>query len=490
MSMNKIQIMTFSAGILLLASCSGIPESPVEKNALPPVFPDITDVTIPLNIAPLNFRTTVPAEKIILRIESGTDKLIVSGKDKIRIPANRWRNLLERSAGSSLNLTVWVKENDGWSKYSSFKIHVKKEPVDPYLVYRRIAPGYESWSEMGIYQRDLASFKESTIIDNRLLPGNCMNCHSFNHNDPEQMMLHLRGNIGATMLVKDGVVTKLNTRTKETGLNCVYPYWHPSGSYIAYSVNSISQFFHSVKDKRIEVMDSRSDLVVFDIAARKLLTSGLISTEGSFETFPVFSADGKTLFFCSAPKATIPDDYDEIKYSLCSISFDDASGTFGKTIDTLVSSHKTGKSISFPRTSHDGRYIMFTLSDYGNFSIWHREADLWLLSLADGSIKPVTSVNSEEADSYHSWSSGSRWFVFTSRRSDGLYSRPYFSWMDENGEATKPFMLPQRNPDYYDYSFQSFNVPELVTGKVNTDGRKMLKTIGTEAKSVTFEVKE
>jgi dipeptidyl aminopeptidase/acylaminoacyl peptidase len=220
------------------------------------------------------------------------------------------------------------------------------------------------------------------------------------------------------------------------------------------------------------------------------LTTSLISAEGSFETFPVFSADGKTLYFCSATKATIPDDYNNIKYNLCSISFDASSGTFGKTIDTLVSSHKTGKSISFPRTSHDGRYIMFTLSDYGNFSIWHREADLWLLSLTDGSIRPIESVNSKEADSYHSWSSGSRWFVFASRRSDGLYSRVYFSWMDENGEATKPFMLPQRNPDYYDYSFQSFNVPELVTGKVNTDGRKMLKTIGSEAKSVTFEVKE
>lgn len=490
MCMNKIQIMAFSAGILLLASCSGIPDNPAVQDSLPPVFPDITGVTIPLNIAPLNFKTTVPSEKIILRIENGTGKLTVRGKDQIRIPVNRWRNLLEQSAGSSLNLTVWAKEDNGWSKYSPFKIYIRKEPIDPYLVYRRIAPGYESWSEMGIYQRNLTSFKESTIIDNRLLPGNCMNCHSFNQNDPEQMMLHLRGNIGATMLVKDGVVTKLNTRTKETGLNCVYPYWHPSGSYIAFSVNSISQFFHSVKEKRIEVMDSRSDLAVFDIAAGKLITTKLISSEESFETFPVFSADGKTLYFCSAQKATIPDDYRNIKYSLCSISFDATSGTFGNSVDTLVSSYRTGKSISFPRTSHDGKYIMFTLSDYGNFSIWHREADLWLLSLADGSVKPLKSVNSDEADSYHSWSSGSRWFVFASRRSDGLYSRAYFSWIDENGEATKPFMLPQKNPDYYDFSFQSFNVPELVTGKVNTDGRKMLKTIGSEAKSVTFEVKE
>jgi Tol biopolymer transport system component len=230
--------------------------------------------------------------------------------------------------------------------------------------------------------------------------------------------------------------------------------------------------------------------VVLDINANKLITSRLISSEESFETFPVFSADGKTLYYCSAARAKIPDDYSNIRYSLCSISFDPSSGTFGKTIDTLVSSYKTRKSISFPRTSHDGRFLMFTMSDYGNFSIWHREADLWLLNLANGTIKPLTSVNSGEADSYHSWSSGSRWFVFSSRRSDGLYTRPYFAWLDENGETTKPFMLPQKNPDFYDYCIHSFNVPELVTGKVNTDGRKMLKTIGSEAKSVTFEVKE
>jgi hypothetical protein len=133
---------------------------------------------------------------------------------------------------------------------------------------------------------------------------------------------------------------------------------------------------------------------------------------------------------------------------------------------------------------------MFTLSDYGNFSLWHREADLWLLNLADKSVKPINQVNSGEADSFHSWSSGSRWFVFASRRTDGLYTRPYFAWLDENGEATKPFILPQKNPDFYDYCLNSFNVPELVAGKIRTDGRKMLKTIGSEAKSVTFEIKE
>jgi Tol biopolymer transport system component len=317
-----------------------------------------------------------------------------------------------------------------------------------------------------------------------------MNCHSFNQNDPGQMMFHLRGNIGATMLVRNGVVTKLNTKTKETISNCVYPYWHPSGNYIAFSVNSISQVFHTVKEKRIEVMDSRSDLVIYDINANKLITEKNISSETSFETFPTFSSDGKTLIFCSAKKGTLPDDYNKIKYSLCAVSFDPSTGTIGSRTDTLVSSFKTGKSISFPRPSHDGKYLMFTMSDYGNFSIWHKEADLYLYSFADSTFKPVTSVNSSNTESYHSWSSGSRWFVFSSRRTDGLYTRSYIAWMNDNGEATKPFMLPQKNPDFYDFTLYSFNVPELVKGKVKANGRNMLRTIGSEAKSVTFGSKD
>src|SRR4030042_2459251 len=175
---------------------------------------------------------------------------------------------------------------------------------------------------MGIYQRNLTNFDEDPVIDNRQLTGNCMNCHSFNRNNPEQMLFHLRGKIGGTILASEGEITKLDTKTKETISNCVYPYWHPSGKYIAFSVNNISQVFHSVKEKRIEVMDSKSDLVVYDTEANKLISSLLVSSEESFETFPSFSADGNSLFFCSAKKGRIPVDYDKIRYSLCKISFD------------------------------------------------------------------------------------------------------------------------------------------------------------------------
>ena len=317
-----------------------------------------------------------------------------------------------------------------------------------------------------------------------------MNCHSFRANNPDDMMFHLRGNVGGTLLVQDGNAIKLNTKVKETISNCVYPYWHPSEDYIAYSVNNIQQVFHSVKEKRIEVFDSKSDIVVYDIRNNKLITSKIISSEESFETFPAFSPDGKSLFFCSAKKGIQPDNYDKIRYSLCRIDFDASSGSFGDKVDTLVSSFRTGKSVSFPRISPDGKTLVFTLSDYGNFSIWHREADLYQLDLSSGNFHPIDAINSSESESYHSWSSNSRWMIFSSRRMDGLYTRPFITYSDENGSFSKPFMVPQKDPDFYEMFLRSFNVPEFVTGKVRTDGRSMLKAIGSKAKDINFELKD
>ncbi|MGA1976378.1 MAG: hypothetical protein ABSG89_00835 [Bacteroidales bacterium] len=487
--MTRLKYLILPA-FILLASCSGIPGKYSGKNVLPDIFPDITGVTIPVNIAPLNFRIEGRPEKVAALFECRGEKLSIHGKRKIEIPGRQWHGFIRKFAGDSLNVTVFVKDHGKWSGYLPFRIYIKNAPIDPWMAYRLIAPGYESWSEMGIYQRDLTSFRQETIIDNRLLPGNCMNCHSFNNNDPNQMVFHLRGNISGTMLIRDGKAVKLNTKTKETIGNCVYPCWHPSGNYIAFSVNSISQLFHTVSEKRIEVVDSKSDIVVYDVRANKLITTKLISSEDSFETFPIFSADGKTLIFCSAKKRKLPDEFSQVKYSLCKIGFDPATGTFGREVDTIISSFRTGRSISFPRTSHDGRYLMFTMSDYGNFSIWHQEADLYLLNLSDGTWKPMNTVNSNRTESYHSWSSGSHWFVFSSRRIDGLYTRPYFAWLDDNGEATKPFLLPQKDPDFYDNCLRSFNVPELITGKVKANGRNMLNSIGSGAKNVTFELKD
>ena len=145
-----------------------------------------------------------------------------------------------------------------------------------------------------------------------------------------------------------------------------------------------------------------------------------------------------------------------------------------------------GKSVTWPRPSYDGRYIMFTKMDYGYFSIWHKESDLYLLDLNTMKSWPLKEANSSDADSFHNWSIGSHWVVFTSRRIDGLYSHLYLSCVDEKGQATKAFLLPQKNPmDYYTSSIYSFNTPDFTSAPVEIDNREVGASILSEKRTET-----
>ena len=393
-----------------------------------------------------------------------------------------WHQLLAQNRGDSLSVTVSAKFDDGWHTYRSFPIYVSPDSIDYGICYRLIAPGHEVWSKMGIYERDLSSFDECALIENTQFEG-CVNCHSFNRGNPANMSLHIRGKHGATLLSKeDGSITAYNTKTPETLGLCVYPYWHPSGHYIAYSTNVTKQTFHSADRNRIEVFDDASDIQVYDIDKNELLLSPLLKQDAVYETYPVFSADGRSLYFCAAqalPKGN--HQLDSIRYNLCRIDFDPATGHFGSRIDTIVDAQALHKSVSFPRPSYDGRFLCYTLSDYGQFSIWHHEADLYLLDLTTRQSLPMDEVNSEETESFHNWSTNSRWLLFSSRRDDGLYTRPYFCHVDAKGNVSKAFMLPQRNPRrFYRGRFLSYNVPDFIIAPTHFDSHKASRAINDE----------
>ena len=176
-----------------------------------------------------------------------------------------------------------------------------------------------------------------------------------------------------------------------------------------------------------------------------------------------------------------PSALDSIRYNLCRIDFDPATGTFGDQIETVIDAAVQQQSISFPRPSYDGRFLCYTLSDYGQFSIWHHEADLYLLHLATGESVPMHAANSDDTESFHNWSTNSRWLVFSSRRDDGLFTRPYFCHVDAKGVVSKAFMLPQRNPRrFYRDRFFSFNVPDFIVRPTRFDGRQASRIINDE----------
>lgn len=472
---------------VMSVSCTEAVDNAAVTDRQPAIFPDYVGVTVPATIAPMNFSMADDADKMDVTVKgSKGGEMHVQG-DYADFDLDEWHELLSQNKGGRLTFSVCAKNGGEWTRYKDFTMDVSRYDMSDYgLTYRRIAPGYEVYSHMGLYERRLDNFDERAIIENTQVPGMCVNCHTSCRTNPDRFVFHIRGDHGAT-LVKNGDAVELLKATNDSiGGSMVYPYWHPSGKYCAFSTNQTRQGFHVVKNERVEVFDLSSDVFVYDVEKHELITDTLLSTKLYSENSPVFSADGKTLYYLTCLQQEYPLHFKDEKYNLCRIAFDPATGSYGNKVDTIYNAVEKGKSVTWPRPSYDGRYIMFTQADYGYFSIWHKESDLYLLDLRTMKAMPLTAANSRDADSYHNWSIGSHWFVFTSRRHDGLYSHLYLSCIDDHGKATKAFLLPQKNPkEYYTSSLYSFNTPDFTSKPVELDSRKTAKDILSDKRTET-----
>ena len=457
--------------VFAVFSCAIKVEEPAPDAAEAAIFPDYKNVTVPPNIAPLNFSLEEGTKGVAILENSGKRLTLKARKGEFNIPEESWRELVV--AGSEISVTVGIKEDGKYVSRKPFTIFVSEDKIEPYVAYRLIDPGYETWNKMGLYQRCLESFKETPIMTNDKTDRNCMNCHSFKSRDPETMMFHMRARNGGTFVWKDGSIEKLNTKTPQTISALVYPYWHPSGKYIAFSVNDIAQFFHSTNPNRIEVYDYKSDVVVYDVDNHQVSSSPMLMDTTRMETFPSFSPDGKTLYYCSTRQPQMPQGYKDVRYSICSIPFDQEKFSFGDKVDTVYNADKTGLDATFPRISPDGRFLLFAETAYGCFAIWHKDSELRMIDLKDGSFHTLDGINGPDADSYHSWSGNSRWIIWASRRLDGLYSRLFIAHIDENGKTSKPFLMPQKSVSHDKELMKSYNVPEFISGPVTFDRDEM-----------------
>ncbi|MBN1693876.1 PD40 domain-containing protein [candidate division WOR-3 bacterium] len=476
--------------VLCLQNCGKVvPGDYTEIDRLPNIDPDYTGIVIPPNIAPLNFKINEEGTEFYIDIHvnnKDSDRIRLNANKKIvMIPIKKWKEILSENRGEELNISIYIKDhNNRWNKFRTIENKIAKEEIDSHVAYRLINLGYVLWREMGIYQRNIENFDESAIFTNRPVGQNCMNCHSFSNNNPETMMFHMRDKYGGTMLLKNGQLNKVNTGTEYTMSAGVYPAWHPDGNHIAFSVNKVVQSFHAGKDKSIFVWDLASDLVVYDIQKNTVTTSPKVSTK-RMENLPNWSPDGKYLYFCSGPERVSKKEYNLSKYDLMRIGYDVETNRWDD-VETILSSRETGKSVSFPRTSPDGKYLLFCMSDCGYFSIHYPSSDLYMLELKTKKYRKLD-INSEHSESFHSWSSNSRWFVFASKRRDGLCSRLYFSYVDTLGNAHKSFLMPQKNPEFYETYIMNYNVPELINGPVKVSHWNLIRAAHKAAVQAKFD---
>ena len=482
--------------ILMLAACTPrVPDSAISQDSVPSIFPDYTDITVPANIAPLNFRIKEQGQKYVTVFQAG-GTTVVTGGEKVTISAGKWEELKKNG---SITVQVYALNGTLWFGYKPFTITVS-EQIDPYISYRLIMPSVECYERLSINQRDLTSFSEKVIYANQLVQtnqnGQCINCHHYRNYSTDNMQFHARQYLGCTVMVIDGQMRKVNLKTDSTISAGVYPAWHPTHDYIAYSTNKTHQSIHSSDHNRIEVTDEESDLILYDI--RNNAVSIIENDSSQFECFPAWSPDGRMLYYVSAyydapfdnkRKDNVFINSANIRYDLYCKPFDPDTRTWGSST-LLYQCSADSMSATLPRVSPDGRWLMFSMAPYGVFHIWHRESDLWMMDLTDRSVRRLDELNSPEVESYHSWSSNGKWVIFSTRREDGAYTRLYIAHLEDNGTFSKPFALPQRDPDFSSSFMYSYNIPEFMKEPVHIGPKQFASFIsGTQTTQVQYQSK-
>lgn len=549
-----INVVFIAAMSQLIVACSSpsVPTAYSDSQAYPTIYPDYIDVTVPTNIAPLHFHIDhdTAATDFVTRFTAGDDQWTLGGED-VCPGLKKWQQMKEAAlaADGLIHIEVFVQSNDQWQRQKPFTITISKDSIDPYISYRLISPSYVTYEDLTINQRCLEDFDESLIYGNMINGdeenGQCINCHHVQWYNPNRVQFHVRQYLGGTVIAYDGKVQKINLKTDSTLSAGVYPTWHPTKPWIVYSTNSTGQSFHTRDVQKIEVQDTKSNLIFYDLETNEV--TPITRDTADLDCFPFWSPDGKYIYYVSCHwerKDTIQLDfefiknYKDVQYNLYRKPFDEQTRTFGPR-ELIYDAALRNRSVTLPRVSPDGRWLMFTEGKFGVFHIWHNDADLFLLDLAQAqpveptpvihysednlpeallsrisnnverdamvdslneaagalhalpvAIRNITELNSPEVESWHGWSSNGCWVILSSRRDDGNFTRPFIAHHDGNGHFSKPFELPQENPQYHRQLMRSYNIPEFLSGPVTIRPQEFATVIKNDATPAQLRISD
>ncbi len=325
---------------------------------------------------------------------------------------------------------------------------------------------------MGLYQRDLQSFTETPLLENRRLANECCHCHALRNNDPKYGTILIRSSVykHSVLVISNGAPTAIQGLAGFTA-------WHPSAPILVSAFSQPRLLLHTARrgDMR-EIGELEGWLGAWRLGAESV-TRVPAGDPTRLLAFPTWSPDGAYLYYCSAPNLlTNPANrltgaYARTSYDLMRIAYDTARARWGEP-EIVLSSRRLGLSIAQPRISPDGRWLFFCGTASGCWPTYDPSSDLYGIDLGSSKTNGEfgwrkLELNSPECESWLSWSSNSRWVVFSSKRVSPLFNRPFLAHVSADGHCSKPFILPQSDPAYYDSSLKTYTIPTLATGPLS-----------------------
>jgi Flp pilus assembly protein TadD len=397
-----------------------------------------------------------------------------------------WKRIKQSSAERDAEVLVaGVRAADPGQVVSSAVVHFRtsKDPVSDSILYREVPlPFLKAVRDPSRIRWRFGTIDEESgppiVLQN--LPV-CGNCHSFADNGSVLGLDVDYGNdkgayailpVSKHMVMDDAKIITWSDYRREDGeltfglLSRV----SPTGRYVVSTVKDRSVFV-AVPDLMFSQLffPIKGILVVYDRTTKTFSALPGADDPRFVQTNAAWSPDGKEIVFARAKayhaerieqknavlvdKRDVPEftvERKPFRYDLYRIPFHDGKGG---TAEPLQGASDDGMSNFFPKYSPDGKWIVFCKAK--SYMLLQPDSELYIVPAAGGVARRLR-YNTPRMNSWHSWSSNSRWLVFSSKV-NGPYTQLFLTHIDENGDDSPPVLLER-----FTSSDRAANIPEFV----------------------------